>query len=166
MRVDRMNGVRVMRCDSMMIVVVQQSKCKETRGREKKEDRRRIVLQRLNDDSRIVHPRTVHIERDHLRYRHEVLTTKRTAQQPKRQILFLASTPTLLPLFSYCELGGGMGPSLSDASRPIGHHIRATRAIVQLAETVRGENKEGVGADASMENVRFGRDVRWGSISG
>src|SRR6267154_4537671 len=126
------------------------------------EEKLRFVLKRLNDNSRIVHPRTLHVERDHLRYRHEVLTTKRTAQQPKRQILLL----TILLLLALLGLGRVMRRSVSDASRPIGHHIRAARTVVQLAKTVRGEYEEGARAEASVNYVRFGRDIRWSSISG
>lgn len=166
-----MDAIQVMRfktmqSESTMITGSSAKQMQGGRARARANEKLRFFLKRLNDNSRIVHPRTLHVERDHLRYRHEVLTTKRTAQQPKRQILLL----TILLLLALLGLGLDRGTrptgSLSDASRPIGHHVRAARTVVQLAETVRGEYEERAWAEASVDYVRFGRDVRWSSVSG
>ena len=156
-----------MRCDgTMMMVVVVVQQCREGGGRK---NPRFFVLEYLNDNSRVVHPRSLHIERDHLRYRHEVLATKRTTQQPERQVLPLLHALLLrvrLPFHLGIGLGPSHSPSLSDAQRPIGHHVCATCTVVQLTETVRGEYEEGAGAESSVDDIWLGRNVRRRSIPG
>ena len=77
-----MNGIQGMGFKTMQSesTIITGSSAMQMQGaRVRTKEKLRFVLKRLNDNSRIVHPRTLHVERDHLRYRHEVLTTKRTA---------------------------------------------------------------------------------------
>jgi hypothetical protein len=70
---------KTMQSESTIITGSSAMQMQGARVRTKEKEKLNFVLKRLNDNSRIVHPRTLHVERDHLRYRHEVLTTKRTA---------------------------------------------------------------------------------------